>query len=102
MTKWLFHHNPSALSIPIKSRIGQHLWDDSDHRRRSGHVENMIGFYLPILIQSDATLRQIRVGGRVFKISLLIGDVTGEVFPVPTLHLPFPREPLHAIEEVFL
>src|SRR4029078_6623590 len=100
MTKWLFHHDPGAHSIPIKSRIGQHLWNDSDHHRRSGQVKNVARFYLPILIQFDETLRQIRIDSRVFKISLLIGDVPGELFPVRAFHLLSPREPLYAVEKV--
>ena len=85
--------NQSTLALNYIRMVG-------DRRRRmekklsdyrgSGHVKNVTCFHLPILIQLRATLFQLRVGGRIFEISRLIGDVTGEVFPVRVFHIRTP------------
>ena len=94
----LFHHNTGA--IPIQPRTGQQLGNDLHHHRRGGHVKHVTGCHLPRLLQFRAPLLQVRVCSRVCEISLVIGDVPGEAVPVSTCHLSFPRELLHAVEEV--
>ena len=65
-------------------------------------MKNVPGFHFPLLIQLCASRFQIRVRYRVFKISVMINDVPGKVFPVRALHLPISRKPSYTVEEVIM